>query len=81
MLLPDAKGQLTSHSVVGSCRVTNSSEILWLSCKNEEDPKMKALEWSQHLLRNNPMEDICCNGKQSSVSIWPKTKCSPSLIQ
>ena len=41
---PDAQGQLTHKSLVGSCRISNQSEILWVfivglvACKNEEDP-------------------------------------------
>ena len=37
---PEAHEQLTPQSVVGSDRISNSSEILWLSLlleKNEED--------------------------------------------
>ena len=40
-VFPDLQGQLTPQFLVGPCRISNSSEILWLSslpAKNEEDP-------------------------------------------
>ena len=30
-IFPDAQGQLTNKSLVGSCRISNPFEILWLS--------------------------------------------------
>ena len=30
-IFPDAQGQLTLQSMVGSCRISNPSETLWLS--------------------------------------------------
>ena len=43
-IFPDAQGQLTPQSVVGS----NSVEILWLSNEMTKiRSKMKALEWPQ----------------------------------
>ena len=50
-IFQDAHGQLTHKSLVGSCRISNHSEILWLFLlparikKNKS--KMKELEWSQ----------------------------------
>ena len=48
----DAQGQLTRKSVMESCRNSNSSELLWLvllSARMKKiNPKMNALEWSQH---------------------------------
>ena len=50
-IFPDTQGQLTHKSLVGSCRISNPFEILWLSSlparikKNQS--KMKELEWSQ----------------------------------
>ena len=44
---PDAQGQLTLQSVVGSGRGSNSSGILWLSslpARMKDDPRKKALE-------------------------------------
>ena len=50
--ISDAQGQLTPKSVMESCRNSNPSKLLMVGlviCKNEEDdPKMKVLEWSQH---------------------------------
>ena len=49
----DAKGQLTPKSVMESCRNSNSCELLWLvlvSARMKKiHPKMKVLEWSQHI--------------------------------
>ena len=76
-IFPDAKGQLTHKSLVGSCQISNPFEILWLSLlparikKNKS--KMKELEWSQDFPLYNPMGAICCHGNQSSDRILPKT--------
>ena len=73
----DSQGQLTHKSLVGSCRISNPFEILWLSLlparvkKNKS--KMKELEWSQDFPHYNPMGAICCHGNQSSDPILPKT--------
>ena len=81
-ILPDAQGQLTHKSLVGSCRISNPLEILWLSLlparikKNKS--KMKELEWSQGFPHYNPMGAICCQRNQSSDQIRPKTLCSQS---
>ena len=49
----DAQGQLTPKSVMESCLNSNSSELLWLvllSARMKKiHPKMKVLEWSQHI--------------------------------
>ena len=40
-IFPDAQGQLTPQSLVRSCRISNSSEMLkvvLVTCKYEEDP-------------------------------------------
>ena len=53
-IFPDAQGQLTPQSLVRSGRISNSSEMLWMSslpartCMKKIRSKMKALEWSQH---------------------------------
>ena len=66
------KGNLLM-SLVGSCRVSKSFEILWLSSlpatikKNQS--KMKELEWSQDFPHYNIMGAICCHGNQSSDPI------------
>ena len=50
-IFPDAQGQLTYKSLVGSCRISNPFKILWLSLlparikKNKS--KIQELEWSQ----------------------------------
>ena len=74
-IFPDAQGQLTYKSLVGSCRISYPFEILWLSLlparikKNKS--KMKELEWSQDFPHYNSMGDICCHGNQSSDPILP----------
>ena len=76
-IFPDAQWQLTHKSLVGSCRISNPSKMLWLSSlparikKNQS--KMKELEWSQGFPHYNRMGAICCHGNQSSNQIWPKT--------
>ena len=49
----DAQGQLIPKSVIESCLNSNSSELLWLvllSARMKKiHPKMKVLEWSQHI--------------------------------
>ena len=76
-IFPDAQGQVTHKSMVGSCRISNPREILWLSLiparikKNKS--KMQELEWSQDFPHYNPMGAICCHGNQSSDPILPKT--------
>ena len=75
-IFPDAQRQLTRKSLVGSCRISNPFEILWLSLlparikKNKS--KMKELEWSQDFPHYNPMGAICCHGNQSSDPILLK---------
>ena len=72
-IFPDPQGQLTHKSLVGSCRISNPFEILWLSLlparikKNKS--KMKELESSQDFPHYNPMGAICCHGNQSSDPI------------
>ena len=73
---PDAQGHVTHKSLVGSCRISNPFEILWLSLlparKKKNKSKMKELEWSQDFPHYNPMGAICCHGNQSSDPILPK---------
>ena len=51
-IFPDAQGQLTPQSLVRSGRISNLSEMLWMSTlpasMNNIRSKMKALEWIQH---------------------------------
>ena len=53
IIFSDAQGQLTPMSVMESCLNSISFELLWLvllSARMEKiHPKMKVLEWSQHL--------------------------------
>ena len=76
-IFPDAQGQLTPQSLVRSCRISNSSEMLWmfslLASMKKIRLKMKAQEWTQHFPHYNPMGAIRCHGYQSSDPIWPKT--------
>ena len=48
VVFADAQGQLTPQSIVESCRISNSSEILWLSSiparMKKIRSKMKTLE-------------------------------------
>ena len=65
-IFPDAQGQLTHKSLVGSCRILNPFEILWLSLLpariKKNKLKMKKLEWSQDFPHYNLMGAICCHG-------------------
>ena len=76
-IFPDAQEQLTHKSLVGSCRISNPFESLWLSLLpariNTKNSKIKELEWSQYFPHYNPMGAICCHGNQSSDLILPKT--------
>ena len=51
-IFPDAQGQLTPQSMVGSSRISKSFKTLLLSSlpakMKKIQSKMKALEWSQH---------------------------------
>ena len=65
-IFPDAQGQLTHKSMVGSCRISFPFKLLWLSLfparikKNQS--KLKELEWSLDFPHYNPMGAICCHG-------------------
>ena len=51
-IFPNAQGQVTHKSLVGSYLISNPSEILWVSLLPERmkkiQSKVKELEWSQH---------------------------------
>ena len=53
-IFPDAQGQLTPQSMVGSGRISNSSATVWLSSlpakMKKIQSKMKALEWPQDIM-------------------------------
>ena len=84
-IFPDAQGQQTHKSLVGSCQISKAFEMSWLLSLpariKKIQSKLKELEWSQGFPHYNPMGAICCHGNQSSDPIWPKTLCSQSLIQ
>ena len=69
-IFPDAPGLLTHKSMVGSCQISNPSELLWLSSFpariKKKQSKVKELEWSQDFPHYSPMGAICCHGNQSS---------------
>ena len=73
----DAQGQLAPQSLVRSGRISNSSEILWMSSlpasMKKIRSKMKVLECSQDFPHYNPTGAICCHGNQSSNPIWSET--------
>ena len=54
-IFTDAQGQLTPHSLIRSGRISNSSEMLWMTLlpasMKKIRSKMKALEWTQHYLQ------------------------------
>ena len=76
-IFPNAQGQLTHKSLVGSRWISNPFEILWLSLLpariKKKISKMKELEWSKDFPQYNPMGAICCHGNQRSDLILPKT--------
>ena len=76
-IFTDVQGQLTPQSLVRSGRISNSSEMLWMSLlpasTKKIRSKMKLLECSQHFPHYNPMGAICCHGNQSSNPTWSKT--------
>ena len=51
-IFPDAQGQLTLQSIVGSGQISNSSKTLWLSSllaiMKKNRSKVKAIECSEH---------------------------------
>ena len=80
-IFPDAQGQLTHKSLVGSCRISNPFEILWLSLlparikKNKS--KMKELEWSQDF-RLITLWELSVAMETRVLIRSPKTHCSQS---
>ena len=53
-IFTDAQGQLTPQSLVRSSRISNLSEMLWMSLlpasMKKIRSKMKALEWTQNYI-------------------------------
>ena len=78
-IFPDAQGQLTPQSLVRAGRISNSSEILWMSSlpasMKKIRSKMKSLEWTQHLPHYNSMVAM-----ETSVRIWPNFELIQALI-
>ena len=78
-IFPDAQGQLTPQSLVRSGRISNSSEILWMSSlpasMKKIRSKMKALEWTQHFPHYNSMVAM-----ETSGCIWPNFELIQALI-
>ena len=74
---PDSKGQQTPQSLVQSGKISNSSEMLWISLlpagMKKIRSKMMVLECAQHFPHYNPMGAIRCHGNQSSNLICTKT--------
>ena len=78
-IFPDAQGQLTPQSLVRSGRISNSSELLWMSSlpasMKKIRSKMKALEWTQHFPHYNSMVAMETSGR-----IWPNFELIQALI-
>ena len=78
-IFPDAQGQLTPQSLVRSGRISNSSEILWMSSlpasMKKIRSKMKALEWTQHFPHYNSMVAMETSGR-----IWLNFELIQALI-
>ena len=78
-IFPDAQGQLTPQSLVRSARISNSSEILWMSSLpaslNKSRSKMKTLVWKQHFPHYNSMVAMETSGR-----IWPNFELIQALI-
>ena len=74
-IFPDAQGQLTPQSLVRSGRISNSSEMLWMSLlpasMKKIRSKMKALEWSQHYTTIF-FRRATADNSGVGVGIWPK---------
>ena len=66
-IFSDAQGQLTLQSLVRSGRISNSSDILWMSSlpasMKKIRSKMKALEWTQHFPHYNCMVAMETSGR------------------
>ena len=72
-IFPDAQGQLTPQSLVRSGRISNSSEMLWMSSlpasMKKIRSKMKALEWTQHYAA---IFQTRADNSGVGVGIWPE---------
>ena len=74
-IFPDAQGQLTLQSMVGSGQISNSSKILWLTSlpakMKKIRSKMKALECSQHYIHQF-FRRARADKSEAGGGIWPK---------
>ena len=73
-IFTDAQGQLTPQSLVRSGRISNSSEMLWMSLlpasMKKIRSKMKALECKQHYTAF--FRRARADNSGVGVGIWPK---------
>ena len=73
-IFPDPQGQLTPQSLVRSGRISNSSEMLWMSylpaSMKKIQSKMKAQEWTQHY--TTLFQRARADNSGVGVGIWPK---------
>ena len=73
---PDAQGQPTHKSLVGSCRISNPFEILWLSLLpariKMNKLKLKELEWSQDFPHYNLWELSVAMETRVLIQSYPK---------
>ena len=78
-IFTDAQGQLTPQSLVRSGRISNSSEMLWMSSlpasMKKIRSKIKALEWTQHFPHYNSMVAMETSGR-----IWLNFELIQALI-
>ena len=81
-IFPDAQGQLTPQSLVRSGRISNPSEMLWMSSlpasMKKIRSKMKALEWSQHYTAI--FRRARAHNSGVGVGIWPKFELIQALM-
>ena len=81
-IFPDAQGQLTLQSMVGSGQISNSSKTLWLSLipakMKKNRSKMKALECSQH--QHQFFRRARADNPGVGGGIWPKFELIQAFI-
>ena len=81
-IFPDAQGQLTSQSLVGSGRISNSSEMLWMSSlpasMKKIRSKMKAL--SGHNIIQQFFRRPRVDNSGVGVGIWQKFELIQAFI-
>ena len=79
-IFPDAQGQLTHKSLIGSCRISNPSKMFWLSSllvrikKNRS--KIKELKWSQGFPHYNPIGVLIRSDPKPKAVNSPPQWCS-----